>query len=172
MELVLNKVFSKEKVKSYLLDLVALNLILFTPAISHLFSFPIYLIEPMRIMLILSVAHTEKRNAYLLAFILPFFSYLISSHPTPFKAGLISIELISNVWMFYYLSGKVKNSFFSMLASVIASKVFYYFLKAILIGTVLLSGELIATPIYLQLIMSLVLSGYIYLIYYIRGKNV
>jgi hypothetical protein len=46
----------------------------------------------------------------------------------------------------------------------------YYFVKFFLINSVLMSGELISTPIYIQLIMLVVFSSYIYLMSSDRRK--
>jgi hypothetical protein len=155
--------YARSNVKSIVLDIIALTFIYFVPTISHLLSVPVYLVEPMRIMLILAIAHTSKRNAYLLALTLPLFSFLISAHPNVFKALIMTIELVFNVWLFYALSAKWKNQFVSMLASIVISKVFYYLLKFGLISLVIIEGTLISTPIYLQAITTLVFSGYVFL---------
>jgi hypothetical protein len=68
-------IYTGKKYKTAILDVTALLIIYLTPAISHLFSFPVYLLEPMRIMLILAVVHTSRKNAYLLALTLPLFSF-------------------------------------------------------------------------------------------------
>jgi len=140
------------------------------PTISHLLSIPIYLFEPMRIMLILALAHTTHRNAYLLALTLPIFSMVVSGHPVFLKTILITAELVLNVWLFIFLSGKVKNAFVAMVGSIIASKLFYYGIKFLLLSAVLLEGSLVSTPLYLQGITTIILSGYILLAFYLNRK--
>jgi hypothetical protein len=157
------------QVKSIILDLLALALIYFIPAISHLIGFPLYLIEPMRIMLILAIAHTSQRNAYLLALTLPLFSFVISAHPSFLKMLLITAELVLNVWLFYFILKIARNHFAAMFSSIIISKVIYYGVKLLLISFVLISGGLVSTPLYFQLITSLVFSGYVFLIFRYRG---
>lgn len=155
---------SRLRVTTVLLDLGAIALIYFLPAISHMLSFPIYLIEPMRIMLILAVAHTTRRNAYLLALTLPLFSYLISAHPVFLKSLLISIELVVNVWLFFAISSSIRNRFAAMALAIAGSKLFYYLLKFGLLSMALINGNLISTPIYLQVITTLIFSAYIFLL--------
>lgn len=154
---------SISKIKNIVFDLVALLAIYLVPAVSHLLSFPVYYLEPMRIMLILAVAHTSRKNAYLIALTLPLFSFLISAHPSLIKTSLITGELLLNVWLFFFLSEKLSHKTLSIFLSIIASKIFYYLIKFLLITFALMSGELISTPIYIQLIMLFVFSGYIYL---------
>ncbi len=155
---------SANKTRTILIDILALAFIYFTPAISHLFSFPLYLLEPMRIMLILSIAHTSRKNAYLIALSLPIFSFVISAHPSVLKSLLITGELFMNVWLFYYLSEKIKNVFGSAVISIVLSKAAYYTFKFLFISAGLLATELISTPLYLQAAVTIILGGYIYLI--------
>jgi hypothetical protein len=160
---------SKLNLKAIAIDVFALAFIYFVPTISHLLNLPVYLIEPMRIMLILAIAHSTKRNAYIIALSLPLFSYVISMHPNFYKMMLITAELVFNVWLFYFFVNKMGNKFTSMLLSIIVSKVFYYAVKFLLISLLVLDTGLISTPIYLQLTTTFVFSGYIYLM--LRNKN-
>jgi len=161
---------SISKIKSIVFDLIALMAIYLVPAVSHLLSFPVYYLEPMRIMLILAIVHTSRRNAYLIAITLPLFSLLVSAHPSLIKTSLITSELLLNVWLFFFLSEKLSNKSLSIFLSIIASKIFYYLVKYLLSTSVLMGGELISTPMYIQIIMLFVLSGYIYLMSFDRGK--
>lgn len=152
------------RIRTILIDLSALMFIYFTPAVSHLLNFPLYLLEPMRIMLILSMAHTSRKNAYLIALSLPIFSFIISAHPSVLKSLLITGELFMNVWLFYYLSQKIKNVFGSAVLSIILSKAAYYTFKFLFISAGLLATELVSTPLYLQAAVTIILGGYLYLI--------
>ena len=161
---------SIQKIKNIVFDLIALLAIYLVPAVSHLLSFPVYYLEPMRLMLILAIVHTTRKNAYLIALTLPLFSLLISAHPSLIKTSLVTGELLLNVWLFFFVSEKLSNKTLSIFLSIIASKLLYYFVKFLLINSVLMSGELISTPIYIQLIMLVLFSGYIYLMNLDREK--
>ena len=161
---------TKTNLRSIIFDFIALSFIYLVPTFSHLLSFPLYLIEPMRLMLIIALVHTTKRNAYLIAFSLPLFSYLISGHPMALKTGLISLELLFNVWLFFKFSEIIKNKFAPILISIVLSKVFYYAIKFAFISFALLSTNLISTPIYIQLITTFVFSSYLFLM--LRRKGV
>ncbi|MBU1370444.1 MAG: hypothetical protein KJ578_03740 [Bacteroidetes bacterium] len=154
----------KNTIISASLDILALAFIYFTPALSHMFQLPIYLIEPMRLALILALVHTNKKNAYLLALTLPMFSFMISGHPVFIKTILISLELSLNVFLFYYLTQRSKNLLFAVLGSIIISKIVYYLLKYGLLQMLLLDGELVSTPLLIQLITSLVFSFYCFVL--------
>lgn len=151
-------------VKTIVFDILAISFIYFVPTLSHLTSLPIYLIEPMRIMLILSLAHTRKQNAYLLALTLPLFSFLISSHPVLPKMLLISAELIINAFLFILLSKAMKNIFLTSLISIVASKLVYYSAKFILISAMVLDSQLVSTPIIIQIVVTIGLSLYLFFV--------
>ncbi len=153
--------FTSIRIRAILIDVIALAFIYFIPALSRLLNLPVYLIEPMRLMLILAIAHTTKFNACLLALVMPFFSLLISGHPLIFKTLPMVFELVLNVWLFFFLVKKIKEPFFAMLLSILISKLVYYGLKYLVIITGLLDMELISTPIYIQLVMMVIFSGYI-----------
>lgn len=164
MENIVPIVKSKVAIKSAILDAGALLFIYLVPALSHLFNIPLYLLEPMRIMLVLSMAHSGKMNNFIIALTLPLFSLLISTHPALVKTGLITTELFINVGLFYFLSKKIQNSFIAMFISIMISKMVYYSLKFVLIQTALMNGDMVATPIVLQIVMTFIFSLYIYLI--------
>lgn len=157
--------FSKQNVLSAIFDISALAFIYFVPAISHLLSLPVYLIEPMRLMLILALVHTTKQNAYIIALSLPLFSFLISAHPFFPKMILISFELVLNVFLFYLFVNKFKNTFLPILLSIIISKLVYYIIKFGLIKLALIESGLVSTPLTIQLIMLLVFSGYVTILF-------
>ena len=167
MDFALEKIFSKEKIKIYLLDIISVTAIYFLPAFSHMLSLPLYLIEPMRVALVASIIFTNRTNAYVIALTLPAFSYFISSHPVFIKAGLISTELLLNVFLFYYLKEKFVNTNFAFALSIISAKLYYYLIKYFLLQSALMSGELISTPISIQFIMIFIFT----IVYYFMSKK-
>ncbi len=151
----------KSFIKPAVLDVFALAFIYFVPAISHMLSIKLYLIEPMRLMLILALVHTTRKNAYLLALTLPMFSFLISSHPVLIKTMLISAELAVNVALFYLLVKKI-HVLPAIFLSIWLSKIFYYLLKYVSILTVFPGERLIGTPLLIQLTTSAIFSLYLF----------
>ena len=152
----------RANIKTYLIDFSLLLLIYFLPALSHLFAFPIYYLDPMRIALVVALIHTSKKNTFLIALTLPLFSFFISSHPQIVKSLLLSAELLINLSLFFLFKEKIKNVFASLLLSIIISKVIYYLLKFAFINFALLDDKLYSTPYYFQIISALLLSTYIY----------
>ncbi len=155
----------KVSLVSILIDISALAFIYLIPTISHILNLPVYLIEPMRLMLILALVHSIKQNAFLLALTMPLFSFLLSGHPLFPKMVLITFELTLNAFLFYFLMKKIKYIFPSILLSIIFSKVIYYLIKYALINLTILHTGLISTPIIIQLITTLVYSLYLYLFF-------
>lgn len=158
----------KKNIASILIDAAAIAFIYFVPALTHLMSFPLYLIEPMRIMVILAMVHTNRHNAIFLAVTLPFFSYLISGHPMIIKTGLIAAELIINVILFYSLIKYIQPSI-ALFTSILLSKAVYYGMKYLSIILFLPGDTLVSTPIYIQLITTLLFSLYVFLFF--KNKN-
>jgi hypothetical protein len=164
MEKVLNNIGIKSNVKTYLIDFSLLLLIYFLPALSHLFAFPIYYLDPMRIALVVALIHTSKKNSYIIALTLPLFSFIISAHPQFFKSFLLSAELIINLSLFFLIKEKVKNVFAALFLSIMISKVVYYTLKFAILSFGLIDDKLFSTPIYFQIASAILLSSYIYII--------
>jgi len=164
MEFVLNIFQKKELVKSGIFNLLALLAVYLTPVFSHLLSLPIYYIEPMRLMLILAIVHTSYKNAYLIALTLPFFLFLISGHPSLLKTSLITGELVLNVFLFYQLQKLLSTGFIASILSIILSKIIYYTLKFALIQFSLMNTEVFSTPIYIQIVMMIVFSFYVFIL--------
>ena len=165
MKILSNPFLQRTTLISILTNFSALAFIYLVPTISHLLSLPVYLIEPMRLMLILGLVHTTKKNAFILALTMPLFSLIISGHPAFPKMVLIAVELSLNVFLFYALARKIKYIFPSILLSIIISKTIYYLLKFILIKFTIINTALISTPILIQLITTLIFSCYLFAFY-------
>ena len=145
-------------VKYFILDLLLLIVLYLLPAISHALVIPFYLLDPMRIIVFISILFTDKKNSFILALTIPVFSFLLASHPVLIKSLLIAAELIFNLFLFYGLYKKYKNIFVITFLSIVVSKLFYYFLKYIAIQAGLLNFSLISTSLWIQLIVTAAIS--------------
>ncbi len=163
------KIISNAKTKALIFDVFALACIYLVPAISHMLSIKLYLLEPMRLMIILALVHTRRPNAYILAFTLPFFSFFISAHPVLVKSLLIAVELTFMVFVFYVLAGRM-HKLAAIFVSIWSSKLLYYLLKYVAIITVLPAEPLVGTPLLLQLGTSAVFSLYVWWMLGARDK--
>jgi len=155
---------------SLLLDVLAVLFIIYLGDISRFIGYPVYILDPMRMMLIFAFAFTPRWNGWVLALLLPFVSYYFGAHPTVTKTTLMAAELLLNVWLFWFLLDKTKISLLSILLSIIFSKVVYYLLKYLCIQFRWLSGELVATPLDIQVITTVSFSVFVFLVFLIYGK--
>lgn len=151
----------KSIILTTLYDLTAILVIYLIPAFSHLVSYPLYLFDPMRIVLFISIAHFRKQNAYFIALSLPLFSFLLSGHPLLPKMMIMTAELTLNVYLFFLIKKLIGYNFLSAFLSIIVSKCAYYLMKYGLIRMAFLEGDLISTPPHYQLIVSILMSFYI-----------
>lgn len=162
MENVVSLPAVKSKVGIVIFDFIILCFIYFLPAISHLLVFPLYHFEPMRFALVFTLLHTTKRNTFIIALTLPLFSFLISSHPSIIKAGLLTSELLLNVFLYLLFIKKLKNRIIALIASILISKFVYYSLKYLSIESGILMDKLFSTPFYYQAITLLLISMYVF----------
>lgn len=150
------------QVKNLLIDLGGILFIYFLPGITSHLNIPLYLFEPMRVIIIIAIVHTSKENTYILALLLPAFSYIFSNHPSMIKTFILSGDLLLNIFLYFrFLKDKV-NKFLLMSVCIIGSKLTYYLVKYLLIQFSVLKGDLIATPLYVQILIVIILSGYVY----------
>ncbi len=160
--------FSKDQInnssskvyKTILIDVAIFLVIYLLPTISHLFPFPLYLIEPMRIAVLASYLLTRSTvNTSIIAVSIPLFSFLVTGHPVFFKSLLISVEFLTNILLFIYFMEKLGiKTLGAMILSIIGSKIFYYGLKFIFIEVGLIEGSLVSTGLIGQIIALLIIS--------------
>ena len=124
----------------------------------------------MRMMIILAFAFTPRWNGWVLALLLPLASYYFGYHPTITKTSLMAIELLLNVWLFWFLLDKTRMTLLAILCSIVFSKVVYYALKYLCLQLGWLSGDLIATPLETQMITTAIFSLFIFFMFLIYGK--
>ena len=148
-------VFSTPAARTIGIDILLLAAAYVIPAVAHLYAFPVYYFDPMRVILLTGLLLTaDRRNAYILAVTLPLFSFLVSGHPVFPKNLLIMAELAANVAFFAWMGKRIKSVFAAMLLSIICSKVLYYALKGVLVSTALLDMSFISTGLGYQLLVA------------------
>lgn len=132
------------------IDLIAFGIIYFMPEIVKTTTLPIYLCEPMRILTLIGLAHTGKENALILAIGLPLLGYLIGRHPQEIKSGIMAIELVINISLFYAIRSHLPI-ILAMPLAIISSKLVYYGLKWAAVNFDLIEAPIRATPIPFQI---------------------
>ena len=159
-QLLLSKKNSTLISKSIIIDLVLLGVIYLLPTISHFLVFPLYLLEPMRIVIFASIILSRnKYNSCLLAVTIPLFSYFFGAHPVFLKSILIGIELLINVLLFWTLLQRWKNVFYVTFISIFVAKLVYYALKYMCVTFGWIHLDIISTSIPLQILVACIISG-------------
>jgi hypothetical protein len=148
--------------KGLLLDIGALVVVFFIPKIGQYTHLPFWMIEPMRLMVILSIAHSTRANSYLLALVLPVFSWVVSGHPEFFKMLVMTGEITINVFLFYLLIREIDSVFLSMIISIVVSKVLCYTVYLLLFSMMFVEDEAEPSFLIAQVITALVFSLYVY----------
>ena len=155
-----------------LIDLALLAALYFLPSLSHVTALPLYMLEPMRVALIIALLFTNRANAYFIAFTIPLASAVITGHPAPFKALLMGIEFSILVACYGYLVHMIRiPAFAALTAAIVVSKLAYYTMKFIALGTGLLSGNLVSTPLQTQLTLAVGTAAIFALIEHYRPGN-
>lgn len=158
----LSLIKSQDVRKRLLLDIVALCVVFSVPKIGQYTHLPFWMIEPMRLMVVLSIAHATKANSYLLALALPVFSWAVSGHPEFIKMLVMTGELAVNVFLFYFIIKEIQSIFQSMIISIALSKVLCYVCYLVFFSQVFIQEETEPSYLIAQVISTLGFSLYVY----------
>lgn len=110
------------------------------PAASHALALPLYMLNPMLVLLLAGVLlHRDWRHALVLAVLLPVVSCLVVGMPTAAKAVCMVAELASVAVMFGWLQRKWVV-WPAVMTAIVAGKVVYYLLKAVVLAPAVLVG--------------------------------
>lgn len=110
------------------------------PAASHALALPLYMLNPMLVLLLAGVLlHRDWRHALVLAVLLPVVSCLVVGMPTAAKAVCMVAELATVAVMFGWLQRKWVV-WPAVMTAIVAGKVVYYLLKAVVLAPAVLVG--------------------------------
>jgi len=155
-----------------LLDVVLLVALYLVPSLSHATALPVYMLEPMRVALIVALLFTNRANTYFIAVTIPLASALLTGHPEPLKAVLMCIEFSILVAAYGYFAQRLRiPAFAALTAGILISKLVYYTMKAGALSAGWLSGSLISTPLKTQLALAIGTAAVFGLIEYYLMKN-
>lgn len=148
-------------VKFAVIDTVLVALACLVPAASHLFAVPLYVANPMLALLLAGMLlGRDWRNALVLAVLMPLASCLLTGMPAAGKMVCMMAELATVAMLFDALSRRW-NALPAVLVSVLAAKVVYYGLKAVVVAPVVLVG----TEWWMQLAAMLLWGGVFAMLY-------
>lgn len=136
-----------------LIDASLLAVACLVPTMSHLTAIPFYQLNPMLLVLLASMLLVnDRRNAFLMALLLPTISMVAVGMPTPLKALCMAPELLTVVSVSTLLMSRCHTfatRMGAMVAAILCGKVVYYALKAL----ILTPAVLITTPVLTQLLV-------------------
>lgn len=146
--------------RTALVDITLLVVACLVPTLSHITALPLYHLNPMLLVLLAGMLLVRNRaNAFLLAVMLPLVSMMIVGMPTPLKAICMTAEMLTLVGLFTLMDnatasarGRMGRTFAILLAAMVASKIVYYAMKALLISP----DALISTPLLTQVVVMVV----------------
>lgn len=148
-------------VKYAVLDTVLVTLACLVPAASHLFAVPLYVANPMLALLLAGMLFgRDWRNALVLAVLMPLVSCLLTGMPAAGKMVCMMAELATVATLFGWLSRRWQV-LPAVLVSVLAAKVVYYALKAVVVAPVVL----VDTEWWMQLAAVLLWGGLFAMLY-------
>ena len=144
-----------------LTDMALVGAACLIPTVSHLLAVPLYMLNPMLALLLAGLLlGRDWRNALLLAVLMPLVSCLVVGMPAAPKMVCMMAELATVATLFGVLSRRWAV-LPSVLVAVLAGKVVYYALKALVIAPAVLVG----TAWWLQLGAVVLWCGVFVLIY-------
>lgn len=148
----------KEIIKIALVNLLGILFALFAPILSHSISIPFYYLEPMRLITLIIFISLSKKNGIFYALYMPLLNTLITGHPDFIKSILISSEIVVNLYLLEIFRKKSNLNFHIQLGiSIILSKIYYYFVKYVLISFSVIPGRLFTSNLIVQLIFILII---------------
>lgn len=110
------------------------------PALSHALALPLYMLNPMLALLLAGMlVRRDWRNGLLLALLMPLVSCLVVGMPTADKMVCMMAELATVAAVFGWLQRRW-SVLPAVLVAVLAAKVVYYGLKALIVTSAVLVG--------------------------------
>ena len=152
------------------IDALLLTVACLVPTVSHLLAWPLYYLNPMLLVLLAGMLLVrDRRNAYLLAVLLPVVSMLAVGMPAPLKALCMVAEYASVVFVSGLLqrwNDRFVGTLGAMLVAMLAGKAVYYLLKALILAP----AVLVSTPVTVQLAV-VVVAATLYATVKLKIKN-
>lgn len=126
--------------RTIVVDFILLAAICAIPSASHVLAFPLYKLNPMLFALLGGMALVgDRRNAYLLAVLMPLSSMLITGMPVAANACCMIPELLAVVAVFHLIEKRMPL-FLAVVTAALAGKVVFYLLRSLLFAPAVLFG--------------------------------
>lgn len=153
----MNVTFSKTDslARIILIDSLLLGTICVVPALAHVFALPLYKMNPMQMALLAGMLLVQpRRNAYLLAVLLPTVSFLMTGMPTGVRCLCMIAELTVLIAVFQFLRDRIP-CFFAMLFAMLSGKIMFYGLLSLWVSPAVLVG----TSVLFQIALGVAYAG-------------
>lgn len=134
---------------------------------SHSIGLPLYKLNPMHwaIYIVILFRKPSVISIIVLAFALPFTSFLLTGHPLVFKSLIMGVELSIYGVIFISVIKYLKLTLvFAFAISQVIGRIIYYGLKYILIKVDLIDSNLVSTSIIFQLVVFGILGIVLFLV--------
>jgi len=142
---------AKQNIRTLLLDFLIVAGMVGLVSFAHLIPFPLYKLEPMKLFLLVAILYASRGNALLMAATIPLISTATSGHPIFPKNLIIGVELMVFAGILTAKSIQTLNIPLRFLTALMASKLVYYIVKALVIYSGWLSMSLVSTSLLIQI---------------------
>ena len=157
--------------RAILVDALVILSFYLTIVFAHVLPFPLYKLDPMKILVLFTVAYSSRGNALGIAAALPILSFLSTGHPVFPKFLIMSGELIVFAFVLGTLSQRKSNGMLAFLGAVLLSKSAYYLVKFAAISADFLDQTLISTNFYTQIQALAILGAVYFVIQFLRNRQ-
>ncbi|MBT5268798.1 MAG: hypothetical protein HOL70_05060, partial [Candidatus Marinimicrobia bacterium] len=154
--------------RAVLTDVFVLSAFYLTTTFAHILSVPLYQLDPMKIIVLITVMYSNRGNALMIALSLPILSFMSTGHPVAPKFLLMAGELM----IFATIMSTYKSGHWIVLFSaILVSKLGYYLLKAAVIWMGWLNQDLFATDFKSQALALIILSAVFYFLISMKNRD-
>ena len=145
--------------KTLLLDFIIIAGMYAAVCFAHIIPFSLYKLEPMKLFLLVAVLYSSRGNALLMAATIPIISTASSGHPIFPKNLIIGVELMAFAGILTSKTLQHQKVAVRFLSALMASKVLYYAIKALVIYSGWMSMTLFSSPVQFQILGALIVMG-------------
>ena len=149
----------KKHIRILLLDFIIITGMYAAVSFAHLIPFPLYKLEPMKLFLLVAILYSSRGNALLMAATIPLISSATSGHPIFPKNLIIGVELMAFAAILTSKMIQHQNVALRFFSALMASKLLYYGIKAIVIYSGWMSMTPFSTSLLVQLQGALIVLG-------------
>ncbi len=156
--------------RTLITDVLVLFSFYATIIFAHILPFPLYKLDPMKILVLGTVIYSSRNNAMFMAAILHVLSFFSTGHPVFPKFLIMSSELAIFAWVLGTLQSSRIAKPLGFLSAIFVSKLFYYLIKGGAISLGFLDQNLLSTSIATQMQALAILGGVFLLFDYLNTR--